>query len=66
MSTELRQRGAQQDPTAIPGPNLAAAGAAAGSLAGDAHPSGKEKHGRLMQVLRGLSFGVWFLSCCVA
>ncbi|KAK4162807.1 acyltransferase-domain-containing protein [Cladorrhinum sp. PSN259] len=30
------------------------------------HPSGKEKHGRLVQVLRGLSFCAYFLICALA
>ncbi|KXX81458.1 putative acyltransferase CST26 [Madurella mycetomatis] len=30
------------------------------------HPSGKEKHGRLVQVLRGVSFGVYFMTCAIA
>lgn len=66
MSTELRHRGVQQDATAIPAPNLGAGAASDNKPAGDEHPSGREKHGRLMQVLRGLSFGIYFLSCCVA
>lgn len=31
---------------------------------GDAHPSGKESHGRLMQVLRGLAFAIYMMACC--
>lgn len=65
MATELRQRTTQRDSPVIPGPNLGA-GAAASTPVGDAHPSGKEKHGRLIQVLRGASFGIYFISCCIA
>lgn len=32
----------------------------------DAHPSGKESYGRVMQVLRGLAFAVYFNTCCIA
>lgn len=32
----------------------------------DAHPSGKESYGRIMQVLRGLAFAVYFNTCCIA
>ncbi|KAK4181531.1 acyltransferase-domain-containing protein [Triangularia setosa] len=31
-----------------------------------AHPSGKEKHGRLVQILRGFSFFVYFMAGCIA
>lgn len=31
----------------------------------DAHPSGKEGYGRLMQILRGLAFAVYFNTCCI-
>ncbi|KAH6603196.1 acyltransferase [Trichoderma cornu-damae] len=31
----------------------------------DAHPSGKRGHGRAMQILRGLAFGIYFFTCCV-
>ncbi|KAK4191289.1 acyltransferase-domain-containing protein [Podospora australis] len=30
------------------------------------HPSGREKYGRGTQVLRGLSFGLYFTMCCLA
>lgn len=32
----------------------------------DAHPSGKEGYGRLMQVLRGLAFAIYFNTCIMA
>lgn len=32
----------------------------------DAHPSGRESHGRLMQILRGFAFAVYFFTCILA
>lgn len=31
----------------------------------DAHPSGKRGHGKAMQILRGVAFTIYFLTCCV-
>lgn len=31
----------------------------------NAHPSGKEKHNRLIQVLRGVSLAIFFTACSV-
>lgn len=34
-------------------------------VASDHHPSGKESYGRLMQLLRGLTLGIFFNACIV-
>jgi hypothetical protein len=31
-----------------------------------AHPSGRKKHGRLVQLLRAVSFALYFVVCAVA
>lgn len=31
----------------------------------NAHPSGKEKHNRLIQILRGVSLAIFFTACSV-
>lgn len=28
------------------------------------HPSGKESHGRVVQILRTVAFAIFFLTCC--
>lgn len=28
------------------------------------HPSGKAGHGPIVKILRGIAFGVYFLTCC--
>ncbi|KAK3935861.1 acyltransferase-domain-containing protein [Diplogelasinospora grovesii] len=72
MGGDLRQRTSKpQAPTPseeVPAPDLLA-----GASVTDApqpqngeHPSGKEKYGRLMQVLRGLSVAVYFTTSCIA
>jgi hypothetical protein len=68
MATELRNRaptkgvGAtshSQDATV----NLSGAG---GASKPELHPSGKEQHGRAIQILRGVLFAVYFLGGCTA
>jgi hypothetical protein len=49
----------------LPGPALNA-GFSKQTSDGLAHPSGRESHGRVTQVLRGLSFGLYFFVCCTA
>ena len=29
------------------------------------HPSGKEGYGRFMQIVRGATFGFYFMTCCL-
>ena len=67
MDAELRQR-AKPVPDPVPAPNLAAGITAKATTkvpAGEEHPSGKESHGKAIQILRGVSFAVFFLSSCV-
>ena len=65
MATAVpRQRIPAASAGGIPGPSLAL-----GKTDTDknlAHPSGKEKHSRLTQFLRGASFAIYFLSSCLA
>ncbi len=63
MDAELRQR-APVAAEAVPAPNLTA-GATKTAVATVEHPSGKQGHGRLMQILRGLSFAVFFFTCII-
>ncbi|KAK3366148.1 acyltransferase-domain-containing protein [Lasiosphaeria ovina] len=68
MSTDLRQRVALKAAVDPPAPELLA-GASLQSpttAARDPHPSGKGENSRLTQVFRGLSFAVYFLTCCIA
>jgi len=60
MTAELRQR-IQDAGRASP-----ALKTSVGRASAEAHPSGKEKHDRLTQVLRGLSFTIYFFTGCVA
>ncbi|OAA65639.1 Phospholipid/glycerol acyltransferase [Niveomyces insectorum RCEF 264] len=65
MNAELRQR---VKPTLepVPAPNLVAGATSTVQLDGKtAHPSGKEKHSRLTQLLRGLSFGIFFITSAI-
>ncbi len=67
MAADLRQR--MQPPGGLPTPTLGAGAKAVPATDDDgrmAHPSGKEKNDRLTQLLRGLSFGVYFFSSCLA
>ncbi|KAK3328035.1 acyltransferase-domain-containing protein [Cercophora scortea] len=71
MATTLRQRTSHQATTHIPAADIPAPDFLAGaSLKGpavqDAHPSGKEKHGRLTQWLRGLGLTLYFSICISA
>jgi len=68
MATELRNRAPTkgvnatsliQDATV----NLSGAG---GESKPELHPSGKEQHGRAIQILRGVLFAVYFLGGCTA
>lgn len=70
MATELRNRAPtkgvnttshNQDTTV----NLSGAGAGGASKPAP-HPSGKEQHGRAIQILRGLLFAVYFIGGCTA
>lgn len=55
--------------TNIPAPaiamGLSQASKKASTSPKDAHPSGKRGHGKAMQILRGLAFTIYFLTCCV-
>jgi len=52
---------------AVPSPSLATKVVPGNEGPGSAaHPSGKEKHGRLTQLLRSLSFGFYFTASCLA
>jgi hypothetical protein len=48
----------------LPGPDLGA-GFSKQKHDGITHPSGKESHGRSIQILRGVAFVVYFLLCCI-
>ncbi|CAK7224567.1 hypothetical protein SBRCBS47491_005595 [Sporothrix bragantina] len=63
MDTELRQR-AKPVPEPVPAPNLAA-GITAKAPAVEEHPSGKESHGKAIQILRGVSFAIFFISSVI-
>lgn len=57
--------------TSLPSPDAAGLMSSAGAKTvstgpKDAHPSGKESYGRIMQLLRGLAFAVYFNTCCIA
>ena len=64
MDAELRQR-AKAVPDAVPAPNLVA-GVKGGAPAIVEHPSGKEGHGKTMQILRGILFAIFFFTTVVA
>ncbi|KAI9155103.1 putative acyltransferase [Paramyrothecium foliicola] len=50
----------------LPGPDLSTGFASQKKDAGPiTHPSGKKSHGRSMQILRGLAFGIYFTVCCI-
>lgn len=68
MATTVRKRVTEQTPTDIPGPDLLAGAAITNKSKTNPfpHPSGKEKHGPLMQVLRVVSFAIYFIAGCVA
>ncbi|KAK0636399.1 acyltransferase-domain-containing protein [Bombardia bombarda] len=73
MASTLRQRlPPHQASSSSPADNVPAPEVLAGASLSDpaqetsAHPSGKEKHGRLMQIVRGLTFVVYFFSGCLA
>lgn len=68
MATEVRKRATGPTPSEIPAPELAAGAALPDKSKNKnaAHPSGKEKHGQLMQVLRVVSFAVYFTAGCIA
>ncbi|KAI8182571.1 hypothetical protein K4K49_003936, partial [Colletotrichum sp. SAR 10_70] len=57
MATDVHKKADAAVPS--PGPN-------AGLLRKpvDAHPAGRIKHNKLMQILRGVSFAVYFAACC--
>lgn len=59
---ELRQRKPAEE--AVPAPDLAAGAKPKASEATSAtdHPSGKESHGRAIQILRGVSFTLFFFT----
>lgn len=66
MATELRNRAPTKGVNTTPhNPdatvNLSGAG---GASKPSLHPSGKEQHGRAMQILRGLLFAVYFIGGC--
>lgn len=64
MTADLPRRRAPQ-PSAVPAPNRAAS-TPLDTGHPDAHPSGKAKYGALMQVVRGVSFAVYFICSCIA
>ncbi|KJR87676.1 uncharacterized protein SPSK_07530 [Sporothrix schenckii 1099-18] len=64
MDSELRQR-AKPAPDPVPAPNLTA-GVAGGVPAIVEHPSGKEGHGKAVQILRGALFAVFFFATVIA
>ncbi|KAF4912197.1 putative acyltransferase [Colletotrichum viniferum] len=59
MATDVHKKADAAVPS--PGPN-------AGLLRKpvDAHPAGRIKHNKLMQILRGVSFAVYFAACCAS
>ena len=65
MATELRHRAPAPTAAEIPGPEILAGAQLAQPVAAT-HPSGKEKHGWLVQVLRGLSALFFLVSCSTA
>ncbi|KAI8242747.1 putative acyltransferase [Colletotrichum sp. SAR 10_77] len=59
MATDVHKK--IDDAVPAPGPN-------AGLLRkpSDSHPAGRIKHNKLMQILRGVSFAVYFAACCAS
>lgn len=58
MAADLRQRVPSLRPVEASSPDAGPAPIA--------HPSGREKHGRLVQILRGVSVAVYFVTCATA
>ncbi|KAL2016170.1 hypothetical protein VTK56DRAFT_4110 [Thermocarpiscus australiensis] len=58
MAADLRHRAPSELPGDVNSPPVAPPPSV--------HPSGREKHGRPVQVLRGALFGVYFFTCAVA
>ena len=71
MATELRNR-APTKGVDVPsqkqdaGMKLSGASGAVELPNSELHPSGKEQHGRAIQILRGILFAVYFLGGCTA
>jgi len=67
MATAAPRQRVKATTAEIPGPSLATSVLPSNeALATVAHPSGKEKHGKLTQFLRGFSFAVYFTTSCLA
>lgn len=73
MATELRHRAPAQTTADIPAeaaPDIPAPEILTGAKASQpdvgTHPSGKEKHGWLVQILRGLSAMAFLITCSIA
>lgn len=68
MATEVRKRVTEPAPSDIPPPEILAGASLTekSKTKNAAHPSGKEKHGQLMQVLRVVSFAIYFTAGCIA
>ncbi|KAK0619362.1 acyltransferase-like protein, partial [Immersiella caudata] len=64
MATELRHRAPAQT-VDVPGPEILTGAKTIQPVVGS-HPSGKEKHGWLVQILRGLSALMFLLTCSTA
>lgn len=67
MEAEVRKRpSSEKDKTdgGVPAPTLA--GTTTEPPAAEQHPSGRKQYGQTIQILRALSFGIFFTSCCVA
>ncbi|KAK4210040.1 acyltransferase-domain-containing protein [Rhypophila decipiens] len=66
MATEMRKRVTEPAPSDIPAPEMLAGASLTDKSKNVPHPSGKEKHGQLIQVFRVVSFAVYFTAGCIA
>jgi len=63
MTSEVRRRPATWE--AAEAPTTGMMPPSKPDTANDVHSLGEAKHGRLMQVLRGLSLATFFITCCI-
>ncbi|KAF6824947.1 lysocardiolipin acyltransferase [Colletotrichum plurivorum] len=59
MATDVHKKTDAAIPSPAPNAGLA-------RKPSDPHPAGRVKHGRLMQIFRGVTFGIYFATCCAA